>query len=312
MSDQTVKKPRTSHSRKFFWRGLAILLPSILTVWILIMGYQFVQQRIAEPINKGIRAGLSQWSPWPEVYEQEIIDVEAELTAEQRNQLRQATDPKAWLRDHVRRAKIRTLWNHYQFPLDLLGLIVAFILFYIVGLLLGSYIGHSLYKRGEMLIQRLPLFKQVYPSVKQITDFLVSDGKDRMKQFSRVVAVQYPRRGIWSVGFVTGETMVNIQRAAGVPCATVFIPSSPTPFTGYTISVPRSDMIELPITVEEALRFTVSGGVVLPPSQTAELPASTQDEDASEPMQSSHVDAANPSDASPEEDDPTTLAKSQH
>jgi uncharacterized membrane protein len=311
MSDQTAKKSRTSHSRKFFWRGLTILLPSILTVWILIMGYQFVQQRIAEPINKGIRAGLAQWSPWPEVYEQELIDTEAELSADQRNLMRQAEDPREWLRDHIRRAKIRTIWSQYQFPLDLLGLIVAFILFYIVGLLLGSYIGHSLYKRGEMLIQRLPLFKQVYPSVKQITDFLVSDGEDRLKQFSRVVAVQYPRRGIWSVGFITGDTMINIQRAAGVPCATVFIPSSPTPFTGYTISVPRSDMIELPITVEEALRFTVSGGVVLPPSQTSAVVQATTDDQKTDEMLPSDVDASNPSDASPQEDDPTTLARSQ-
>lgn len=268
------------------------------------MGYQFVQQRIAEPINMGIRAGLSQWSPWPVVLEEDLVGVEKELTQAQREQMRRSADAKVWLRGYAKSIKIQNLWNDYRFPLDLLGIIVAFILIYIVGLILGSYIGHSLYKRGELLLQRLPLFKQVYPSVKQITDFLVSDGNERLKQFSRVVAVQYPRRGIWSVGFITGDTMITIESAAGVPCATVFIPSSPTPFTGYTISVPRSDMIELSITVEEALRFTVSGGVVLPPSQAKRL--SEQDLPADE---ASDEDASIPSDASPDSDS-STLAPS--
>lgn len=269
------------------------------------MGYQFVQQRIAEPINMGIRAGLARWSPLPVVLEEDLVGIEKELTQAQREQMRRAEDPKGWLRVYAKSIKIQNLWSQYSFPLDLLGLIVAFVLIYIVGLLLGSYIGHSLYKRGEMILQRLPLFKQVYPSVKQITDFLVSDGNERLKQFSRVVAVQYPRRGIWSVGFITGDTMSLIEKQAGVPCATVFIPSSPTPFTGYTISVPRSDMIELPITVEEALRFTVSGGVVLPPSQAKRL--SEQDLPADE---ASQEDVSNPSDTSPNSDS-STLATSQ-
>lgn len=304
MSKQAVKKNSTSHSRKFFWRGLTILLPSILTVWILITGYQFIQQRIAEPINTGIRAGIARWAPLPIVLESDLIEIEAELTQVQKERMRQTTDHKEWLRQYTKTVKIQNLWNQYSFPLDLLGLIVAIFLIYIVGLLLGSYIGHSLYKRGEQLLQRLPLFKQVYPSVKQITDFLVSDNQDR-SMFSRVVAVQYPRKGIWSVGFITGDTMINISKAAGVPCATVFIPSSPTPFTGYTITIPRSDLIELPITVEEALRFTVSGGVVLPPSQAKEL--SSQDLSADI---TSETDASNPSDAS-EESDSSTLVSNQ-
>ncbi len=269
------------------------------------MGYQFVQQRIAEPINMGIRAGITRWSPLPVVLEEDLVGVEKELTQVQREQMRRATDPKKWLRGQAKAIKIQNLWDEYRFPFDLLGLIVAFFLIYIVGLLLGSYIGHSLYRRGEILLQRLPLFKQVYPSVKQITDFLVSDGNERLKKFSRVVAVQYPRRGIWSVGFITGDTMIKIQDEAGVPCATVFIPSSPTPFTGYTISVPRSEMIELPISVEEALRFTVSGGVVLPPSQTKQLTEQNVTAD-----QAKQEGASISSDASPDTDS-STLAQSQ-
>ena len=304
MSDQAKQNKRRSHSRKFFWRGLTILLPSILTIWILITGYQFVQQRIAEPINTGIRAGIAQWSPLPIVLEEDLINIKRELTQAQHGRMRQASNPKNWLRQYAKTVKIQNLWAQYSFPLDLLGLIVAIFLIYVVGLLLGSYIGHSLYRRGEKLLQRLPLFKQVYPSVKQITDFLVSDGEERLK-YSRVVAMQYPRKGIWSVGFITGDTMINIEKAIGIPCVTVFIPSSPTPFTGYTISVPRSDLVELPITVEEALRFTISGGVVLPPSQSKELPSQGLSADST-----SEVNASNSSDASPDSDS-STLAKSQ-
>jgi len=82
-----------------------------------------------------------------------------------------------------------------------------------------------------------------------------------------VVAVQYPRKGLWSVGMVTGDTMSRIQEAAGEPCLTVFIASSPTPFTGYVITVPKGDTVDLPITVEDALKFAVSGGVVIPANQ---------------------------------------------
>jgi uncharacterized membrane protein len=83
-----------------------------------------------------------------------------------------------------------------------------------------------------------------------------------------VVIVEYPRKGIWSLGLMTGETMRVIEAVAGVECVTVFIPSSPTPFTGYTLTVPRDSVIELPISLDEALRFVVSGGVLVPPSQT--------------------------------------------
>ena len=105
------------------------------------------------------------------------------------------------------------------------------------------------------------------PSCKQVTDFFFGDNSKERLQFSRVVAVQYPRKGIWSVGLVTGDTMRRIEQEAGGPCLTVFIPSSPTPFTGYVITVPRTDTMDLPISIEDAIKFAVSGGVVVPASQ---------------------------------------------
>ena len=104
----------------------------------------------------------------------------------------------------------------------------------------------------------------MYPYVKQVVDFFFSD--ERPIKFNRVVAVEYPRKGIWSVGFLTGDSLPSIQTKLG-ESVTVFVPSSPTPFTGYTITIRREDIIELPLTVEEAIRFAVSGGVLVPDHQ---------------------------------------------
>ena len=181
---------------------------------------------------------------------------------------RAAADGDTYLQRHVRKQKLGRWWREYSYALDLIGLVVAVLLIYIVGATLGSIIGRRLYARGEQLISKVPLIKQVYPSVKQVTEFLVgpSDEAEKMR-FSRVVAVEYPRKGLWSVGLVTGSTMRMIQERAGTPSLTVFIPSSPTPFTGYVITVPKEDTIDLPVTIEEALRFSVSAGVIVPPSQ---------------------------------------------
>ena len=111
---------------------------------------------------------------------------------------------------------------------------------------------------------RVPVVKQVYPYVKQVTDFLLSE---RKVEFSRVVAVEYPRKGIWSMGLVTGPGLRTLTRSVRTDLLTVFIPSSPTPVTGYTITVRQDEVIDLPLSIDDALRFTVSGGVIVPASQ---------------------------------------------
>lgn len=259
-----------SNFRQFFFRGLAILLPSVLTIWILLAAYQFVQYRIAAPINAGVQELIIHATPWPRVSEIELAthrqDVRADRDARQAHDA--ARNPDAWLQRDARRDKLDRWWRSYAFPLDLIGLVIAIVLIYMAGMLLGSYIGRRLYARGEYYVNQVPLVGRVYPAVKQVTDFFV--GQDREKvQFNRVVALQYPRKGLWSVGLVTGDTMRTIQDAAGTDCTTVFIPSSPTPFTGYVITVPKAEVVELPITVEDAVKFAVSGGVLIPASQAA-------------------------------------------
>lgn len=251
--------------KRFFVRGLVILLPTLLTLWIVMTAYLFVYREIAQPINKGVKTAMINsakvWQPLRDVFEPTDDDLEearSKLSASERQRL---TD--AQLRSRVRSEAIITWWDS-RWYMNGIGLVVAIVAVYIAGRLLGGFFGRRLYKRIEQFITTLPVFKQVYPHVKQIVDFLFSD--DKPIKFNRVVAVEYPRKGIWSVGFQTGGPMRTVADRAG-DSVTVFIPSSPTPFTGYTITVNKDDIIELPISVEEAIRFAVSGGVLVPEHQ---------------------------------------------
>jgi uncharacterized membrane protein len=138
------------------------------------------------------------------------------------------------------------------------------LLLYLLGRSLAYGIGRVSYNAMESIIRQLPIIRTVYTSVKQVTDFVFSDSE---MEFTRVVAVPYPRQGVWSVGFVTGEALRSVREAAGEPVMSVMIPSSPMPATGYTIIVRKSEAVELNISVDQALQFVVSCGVVVPLSQ---------------------------------------------
>ena len=266
MPDDHPKTFRADFKR-FFGRGLAVLLPSVLTLWILVKAYQFVDSAIAQPINSGIRAGIAETADrWPAVGERFVPD-EAEIAGEieaRANEKGVDTDP-ATVRRELTRREVRAWWNEHALALDWIGILVAVLSVYFAGRLLGGFLGRRVQRRLERIITSVPIFKQVYPYVKQVVDFLFSD--DKPIKFNRVVAVEYPRRGIWAVGLVTGSSMRSIEEESG-ESLTIFIPSSPTPFTGYTITVPHDEVHELPISIDEALRFTISGGVLVPPRES--------------------------------------------
>jgi uncharacterized membrane protein len=114
----------------------------------------------------------------------------------------------------------------------------------------------------------------VYSSVKQVTDFVFSE---REIEYTRVVAVEYPRKGIWQFAFVTGEALADVAAAANEPMLTVFFPCSPMPFTGFTAVVKRCDTLDLSITMEQAIQLLVSCGVVAPPNHVSEALAQRQE-----------------------------------
>ena len=142
---------------------------------------------------------------------------------------------------------------------------------YFLGRIFAVGFGRMVWGWAESLINRLPIISNVYGSVKQVTDFAFSDNE---LEFTRIVAVEYPRKGVWSMGFVTGESFLDVRSAAGEPCLTVLMPTSPMPATGFVISIPKSQAVDLNITVDQAIQFCVSCGVVVPPHQQARgLPA---------------------------------------
>jgi uncharacterized membrane protein len=246
--------------RRFFLRGLAVLLPSVLTLWILVYAYRFIDTNIAEPVNQGVRWSITQLTPRWEMLRREFEPSEETIDLALAERLR--LDRKPPMREAVRmelRAQNVAAWWSESWPMDLIGLAIAIIAVYILGRLVGGYIGPRVYKRIEGLFIRLPLVKQVYPSVKQVVDFFVAD---KPVKFNSVVMVQYPSKGIWSMGFLTGPGIQAV--AAAGESVTVFIPSSPAPFTGWTITVARRDLVELDITVDEAIRYLVSAGVLAP------------------------------------------------
>ncbi len=265
----------TKKSRPFI-RGLAVLLPSILTLWLLVKAYQFINSTIAEPINRGIRSAFSQIPKhFPKLAESFAFSPDQDkLDAEAIAQNISESDTVAMqeLSNTLFIDAVDVWWLEHPW-MNLLGLLVAAVVVYVSGRLVGGFIGRALYRRIEKIMVAVPIIRKVYPYIKQLVDFLISD-EDKPK-FSRVVAVEYPRKGIWSVGFMTGGSLQSIETKLP-DSITVFIPSSPTPFTGYTITVQRKDTIDLPITVEEAIRFAVSGGVLVPDHQIDSIVSSRE------------------------------------
>lgn len=168
------------------------------------------------------------------------------------------TTPNAY---YHRYFQIRYLQRHKTVPIFLLGFVLVL---YLLGKFLAAGVGRWIWTNVENLVDRLPLISNVYSSVKQVTDFAFSQTE---LQYTRVVAVQYPRKGVWSMGFVTGEGMLDVRMAANEPVMTVLMPTSPMPATGFTITVPKSETIDLNITMDQAIQFCVSCGVVVPRHQ---------------------------------------------
>ncbi len=172
-------------------------------------------------------------------------------------------------------ASAMAYWHHYVDMVYLprhmvvpIFLVVFVILLYFLGKLFAQGVGRVMVVGVESFIGRLPLVSKVYGSVKQVSDFLFSD---RQIEFNRVVAVEYPRKGVWSIGFVTGQSMFDISAAANEPVLSVLIPCSPIPVTGCVITVRRSEALDLNLTIDQAVQYIVSCGVVIPSHQMAQI-----------------------------------------
>ena len=153
---------------------------------------------------------------------------------------------------------------------SLLGMAGVVVLVYLLGKSVRGYLGRRLLRLVDRFFERFPVVKAIYPHARQVGDFLF--GQSDRPRFSRVVAVQYPRPGIYSVGFVTGDGLKDLQKAAGRPLVTVFVPTSPTPLTGFVIGVPADEVVPLNLTVDEAFRYCITAGMSTSGGQGGALP----------------------------------------
>lgn len=147
------------------------------------------------------------------------------------------------------------------FTIPLLLLVFLSVLFF-VGRFLAAGVGRFFITAFERLINQLPVVRNLYSSVKQVTDFVLSE---REIEFTRVVSVEYPRVGVWSLGFVTSESLGPLRSALNEEMVAIFIPTSPMPMTGFTINVRKREVIDMELTIDQAIQFIVSCGVVCPP-----------------------------------------------
>ena len=272
--------------RSAMLRGLGVLVPPLMTIVIFVWVWNTIEEYVLQPVTTGVREAIL-WRI-SDVRDDVPLDdpLQRNVLIEGRTYRRLPNDTFVPLAvyDKVRRSRgsreplpqtgdavyrtyvdLTYLRPYYVVPCFLA---VFVLLLYLLGKFMAAGIGRFFWHRFELGVLRLPLVRSVYSSVKQVTDFLFSETNI---EYTRVVAVEYPREGIWSLGFVTGESLSDIRSVANEPVVSLLMCTSPLPMTGFTITVRKSEIIDLNITIDQALQFIVSCGVVVPPQQFAEM-----------------------------------------
>jgi len=157
-------------------------------------------------------------------------------------------------------------------PLELLrripglGVIVMAVALLLTGMFATNIVGQWWLRQGSRLLKKIPIVKSIYSSVKQVSDTLFSSSGNA---FREAVLVQYPRAGSWTIAFVTGAPSGEVARHLGEPHVSVYVPTTPNPTSGFFLMMPRAEVVPLAMSVDEALKYIISMGVVAPPPPAA-------------------------------------------
>ena len=151
--------------------------------------------------------------------------------------------------------------TYLPFGLPGLGLLVMLAFLTLVGMLTAGLAGRTLVRMGERLLSRMPVVRSVYGTLKQIFETVLAQSS---RSFREVVLIEYPRRGIGAIGFVTGPTRGEVQDKADEELVNVFLPTTPNPTSGFLLFVPRKDLIHLDMSIEDGIKMVISGGIVTP------------------------------------------------
>ena len=146
-----------------------------------------------------------------------------------------------------------------QFGLGIpgLGIILTIILIYLLGIIVTNFLGRKIFDIGESIVKRVPIVSMIYTTLKQITDTFTKGTTDA---FEGVVYIQYPRQGLWTMAFISGES----KNKDGIPFFHIFVPTTPNPTSGFFLLIPQADAISTGMTVEEGLKTIISGGLLAP------------------------------------------------
>ena len=148
----------------------------------------------------------------------------------------------------------------YRIPF--LGLVVTLLIVLIVGWLTTNFFGNKVVQIGELLIEKIPFVRRIYKGSKQVVS---SIAEADTSAFRKVVLIEFPRRGLLAIGFVTGESRGEVQELTRENMLNVFVPTMPNPTSGFLIFSPLEELTEVSMTIEEGIKYVVSGGLVTPP-----------------------------------------------
>ena len=151
--------------------------------------------------------------------------------------------------------------NYLPYSIPGLGLVLLIVALILIGMFAAGFLGKFFLSLGECIVYKMPLISSVYSLLKQVFQTFLSN---KNNAFSKVVLLEYPRKGIWILGFVSSETQGEVKDKLGREMLNIFIPTTPNPTSGFLIFVPKEDTVSLDMSVEEGIKFVISGGLVSP------------------------------------------------
>ena len=158
--------------------------------------------------------------------------------------------------------------NLLGFSIPGFGILLAVVIIFVTGLIAANFIGKSLVDWWESFLDKIPLVRSIYSPLKKFAELVLSD---QTQSFSKVLLIEYPRKGLYSLCFQTSKNLGEIEEKSGVDVVCVFVPTTPNPTSGLIIMVPQSDVIELDMSVEDGLKMIISLGVVVPGERLEEI-----------------------------------------
>lgn len=156
-----------------------------------------------------------------------------------------------------------------------LGILIALTFFVTVGWFATNFMGRLVIKVSEYIVDRVPVINTVYKGLKQVFETVIGS---QAQAFREAVLLEYPRKGIWCVGFVTGTSKGEVQRLTDNEVVNVFLPTTPNPTSGFLLMIPKNDLITLNMSVDDAIKMIISGGIITPPDKATEKAKEIEDQ----------------------------------